>query len=159
MGHAKLVLRALEELTRREILNDILMLVHSRNNDKTPEAPIDVRTRWLPKTLSRFAPEATGRVRICTWGAEKDQPYIYDLIEEFQQRLLRIAGSDKKDKINQGSIRTLIVPRNTDESSTRVKELMRQTGSHPELRAAMDHSVLEEALSMGLYRGRVNLEI
>ncbi len=159
IGHVRIGVRTHEEALRRKLHDEILYLVHSRNELKNPEASLEDRRRWLLMNFDHFEPELAEKIRVCTWGAEKEDPYIYDLTEEFQRRLLRVAGSDKEGEIHKGKIETTIFPRISDNSSTEVKRLMKITGSHPQLRKAMAPLVLEEILDRGIYQGRVNIRI
>lgn len=159
IGHVRIGVRTHEEVLRRNLHDQILYLVHSRNELKNPEASLEDRRRWLLMNFDHFEPELAEKIRICAWGSEKEDPYIYDLTEEYQRRLLRVAGSDKEGTIHRGNIQTTIFPRITDSSSTEVKRLMKITGSHPQLRKAMAPRVLEEILDRGIYRGRVDVRI
>lgn len=159
VGHVHLGVRTIEEALRRNIRDEVLYLVHNRNELKDIEGSLEDRQRWMLMNFDWFEGRYAEKVKICTWGAEKDQPYIYDLIEAYQRQLLRVAGSDKERKDQKGYIEMCIFPRVSDKSSTEVKRLMRITGSHPKLREALAPQVYEEIMDRGIYRGRVGLKI
>lgn len=151
MKHVAPIVRSYDELQEMGINNPYIILVHSRNTKKTPIATLRERQRWIMYTIDFAAREIAHRVKLCVDMAEPGGRYIYDLPDEQQDRMIRFAGGDKEGEIQQGRIKTKFFPRELDMSSTRVKELMRQTKSHPDLKLALAPKVYEEVVARGYY--------
>jgi|GEM_PF-2603519 nicotinic acid mononucleotide adenylyltransferase len=150
--HVAPLLNSRKRLEERGVANPWLLMPHTRNGKKKPTARLSQRREWLLQTIDFFAPEIAHRVKLVIGMGEPDQPYLYDLPEELQERLLRIAGNDKEGEIQDGRIQTLFVDRAIDMSSTRIRELMKQTKSHSELRLALAPRVLEAVIEAGYWQ-------
>lgn len=149
--HTAPVVISLEELAAEGITNPYIVLPHNKNKRKTPTATLSERRRWMLDTFDFFARDIAHRVKICVDMSEPNDRHIYDLPEALQERLLRIAGRDKDGEIQKGKVRTKFVDRGIDMSSSRIRELMKMTKSHPVIKEALAPKVWEEVVARGYY--------
>jgi hypothetical protein len=150
--HVAPLLYSQNRLIQDGVQNPWIILPHSLNKGKTPTGTLEQRRRWIYEDVNFFAPQIAHHVRICLDCSTPEQRYLYDMREEFQRQLLRIAGADK-GKISGGWVKSFKVPRDIPMSSSHLRELFRITQSiRPEVHAAVAPRVLAEIQDFGYYR-------